>query len=66
MQRSCGMGCKGLGGTAANTTYAAITTSGLVVAAACAVCAPVAGLVIAAAAIARALNVGEGCGPTCI
>ena len=63
---SCGLGCDGLSGTAANATYAAITTSGMVVAAACAVCAPVVGLVIAAAAIAKALNVGEGCGPTCI
>lgn len=65
MVGSCGLGCEGLGATA-DTVYAGITTSGLAVAAACAVCAPIAGLVIAAAQIAKALKIGYGCGPTCI
>ena len=66
MLGSCGMGCSGLGGTTANAVYSGIATSGMVVAAACPVCAPVVGLVVAAAAIAKALGVGEGCGATCI
>ena len=61
---TCGM--EGLGSAAnLDATYNSITASGAAVAAACIVCAPVAGIVMAAAQIAKALKIGYGCGITC-